>query len=1296
LSHRDEPIAVVGLGCLFPGSPDATSMWRTIAQGRDRMSEVPPSYWLAEDYYDPDPRKVDRVYSKRGAFLPEVTFDPLKYGVPPRLLPSTDTAQLLAMMVADQVLHDAAESLAQVSRERIGVVLGVCSGLELLGEMSGRLQRPVWRAALRAHGFDEGRIDEICATMSGFYTDWNESTFPGLLSNVVAGRVANNFDLGGTNCTTDAACASSFAALQMAVNELRLGQADMMITGGVDTANDPFTYMCFSKTPALSLSGVSRPFDERADGMMIGEGLGMMALRRLSDAEREGVPIYAVIRGVGSSSDGRSKSIYAPRWEGQRIALDRAYRSAGYAADTVELVEAHGTGTMAGDLAELTALRTVFEATGRGDAAWCALGSIKSQIGHTKAAAGAAGLLKVVMALHHRVLPPTLHIDRPAERLELDDSPFYLNSATRPWIRGAAHPRRASVSSFGFGGTNFHVAVEEYQGPRVGRLRAMAEELIVLGAADREQLAAACRAMADASMPAGTLAHVARASQEVDVAGQAARLAIVAEDEADLRGKLQQAAATLAHGTSPAFSLPTGVYYSERRGGGGLAFLFPGQGSQYLGMGADLAMAFDGAREVWDREASSSSVPGSAPAGGTGPLHRVVFPPPTFTEEDRRRDEARLTATEWAQPAIGAVSLSMLALLREVGLRPTCVGGHSYGELTALHAAGAYGAQELLALSRARGELMAGLAGDGTMIAVTASIAQVEELLESGGDGVVVANHNGPDQVVLSGAVTGIAAVEAALTAAGLRHQRLTVSAAFHSPMVAPVTAGLRAYLEEVDVHAPVVPVYSNSLAAPYPGEPAAIRETLAQSLARRVRFAEQIEAMWASGARTFVEVGPGTALSGMLRKILVEREHEAIALDARGRDGVTSLWRALGRLVVAGHSVELTSLWREYQLAADPRDAPKPGMKVEISGTNVGKKYPPPPGAASQAVARPAPPAPLISEPPPSAASRGIMTSMSASTPSAELSSNGHNGHHKSSGSNGTSPRHSGSNGHNGHGDHGDRAAIALEESMALTANPSTVAEPFASLPVMAPSWVDAVVEIQARTAEAHVEVMRTMAEAHLAFLRMAEGASLPHRSGEPHPVERVVAAASPRSDHGGLRSFPSARQVAPPPAAASTPMAAPRAPSSVASASALAPGAPLAFVSVASSATPPVSSAPASALAATSAPAATRIAARPPSEAFADALARRDFKSMVFQAVSTVTGYPDEVLTVEQSLESDLGIDSISRVEILASFSDLIPDMSKLDLGEVGHVKTLADVIQFVERNADRLAATGAASPA
>ena len=419
-------VAIVGASALFPGSLTAGIFWQNILEGHDLFSEVPPSHWLLEDYYDPDPATPDKTYAKRGGFLPKSAFSPMEFGVPPNIVPATDTAQLLALGVAKSVLEDAAGGdFSGLDRDKISVILGVASATELVGHMSGRLQQPVWQRALENIGLDTEQVAAFGEEIARSYVPWQESTFPGLLGNVVAGRIANRLDLGGTNCVIDAACASSFAALELGLNELYLGQSDLVISGGVDTLNDILMYMCFSRTTALSPSGDCRPFSDQADGTMLGEGIGMVALKRLEDAERDGDTVYAVIRALGSSSDGRAKSIYAPVSKGQAKAISRAYERAGFSPTTVELLEAHGTGTKAGDAAEFGGMKLVFEAADAGTKQWCALGSVKSQIGHTKASAGSAGLFKVAMALHHKVLPPTIKVERPNPSLALEDSPFY-------------------------------------------------------------------------------------------------------------------------------------------------------------------------------------------------------------------------------------------------------------------------------------------------------------------------------------------------------------------------------------------------------------------------------------------------------------------------------------------------------------------------------------------------------------------------------------------------------------------------------------------------------------------------------------------------------------------------------------------------------------------------------------------------------------------------------------------------------------------------------------------------------
>ncbi|MDX9735410.1 MAG: beta-ketoacyl synthase N-terminal-like domain-containing protein, partial [Thermoanaerobaculia bacterium] len=1046
-SPNRNPIAVVGVSALFPGSSDAGGFWRDILAGTDLIKDVPPGHWLVEDYYDADPVAPDKTYAKRGAFLDKVDFDALGWGIPPSTIPATDTSQLLALVVAQKVLKDALrEQFETADRSRVSVILGVTSAQELLSSMVSRLQRPVWVKSLREAGLPEDEVTAICDRIASHYVPWQEATFPGLLGNVVAGRIANRLNLGGTNCVCDAACASSLSALSMAVAELQLGHSDLVITGGVDTLNDIFMFLCFSKTPALSPSGDCRPFSDQADGTMLGEGLGMVALKRLEDAERDGDRIYAVIRGVGSSSDGRSKSVYAPVPAGQALAIGRAYELAGYGPETVELVEAHGTGTKAGDVAEFEGLRLVFDAAGREDRQWCALGSVKSQIGHAKAAAGAAGLFKAVLALHHGVLPPTIKVDAPNPKLALEESPFYLSTKARPWVRDARHPRRASVSAFGFGGSNFHVALEEYRGPapRAARLDAPARELVVVCGSDGAAAATKARDLAREAAggpDAGRLARIARASLEAYDATAPARLAVVAADGVDLEAKLAAAAKRIESAPAEAFALPDGTAFGTGPHEGAVAFLFPGQGSQYIGMGADLAMSFAPALATWDRAADLDFEPGT-------PLHEVVFPKPGFGEEKEKRDRARLTATQWAQPAISCVSLSQLALLSDIGVTAGLVGGHSLGEVVALRAAGVLASDgDLLTVARRRGELMAEAAAvPGAMTALSLPAAKVRELLARLAPRVVVANHNGPAQVVVSGATDDVAELEAKLKDEGVSFQRLPVATAFHSSLVAGACEPFARFLADVPFAAPSLPVYSNALAAAHGSDPGQLRSALASQVASEVRFVEMVEAMYAAGARTFLEVGPGAVLTGLVGRILDGRPHLAVSLDRKGRNGVESLQLALARLAAAGVAMSPAKLFPGASERASEASSSASKLAVAIDGSNYGKIYPPPGGAASLPAPNPPRPAPAPQE---------------AVAPAAR------------------------------------QAAPPLEYSMKTETVPTAAPAPQAAAsprPLAgAPSdWVLAFQETQRQTAEAHAVYQRAMAESHASFLRVAESGLL------------------------------------------------------------------------------------------------------------------------------------------------------------------------------------------------------------
>lgn len=879
----EHDIAMIGVAGVFPQAHNAQEYWDNILHKIDCITDVPPSRWNVDDYYDPDPDAPDKTYAKRGGFIPDVAFDPLEFGLPPNILEVTDVSQLLALVVARDLMADAGYANGRAfDRSRVGVILGVAGGQKLITPLASRLQYPVWRKVLLSSGIPADETERIIEKIKLAYIPWNENSFPGLLGNVIAGRVANRLDLGGTNCTVDAACASSLSALKMALSELTEGRADMMITGGVDTDNSPFMYLCFSKTPALSRRGESRPFDADADGMLVGEGVGMVLLKRLADAERDGDKIYAVIKGIGASSDGKFKSIYAPRPEGQAVALRRAYADAGCAPTDVGLIEAHGTGTRAGDPAEFEGLKAVFESNGRGQ--HIALGSVKSQIGHTKAAAGAASLIKAALALHHKTLPPTLNVTQPNPQLGLETTPLYLNTESRPWIRANGTPRRAGVSAFGFGGTNFHVVLEEYAADHTGayRLHRVAQPVLLHAETPAQLRAAVESALRDlADDGDAAYSHLAARSRAPQIPAEAARLGFVAASPAEAVEMLQAALVTLQRQPDAGFwEHPKGVAYRRQAvTEGKIVALFPGQGSQYLTMGREIALNFPPLRAAYGQMDALFA------QSGMTPLSDVVFPIPAFDEAHTKAQEAALRRTAYAQAAIGVFSAGLYAILRQAGFAPDFAAGHSFGELSALWAAGVLDDADFFALVKARGQAMTlpddgnGHADAGGMAAVKGVLGDIQAVLAAHPE-VVIANFNAPTQSVLAGPTAAVKAAQADLQARGFTATLLPVAAAFHTPLVGHALAPFAAAVAAATFHPARIPVYSNTTGQPYPTEAQAAKEVLAQHILHPVVFTAQIENLYAAGGRIFVEIGPRCVVAGLVDDILGDRPHVTVALN--------------------------------------------------------------------------------------------------------------------------------------------------------------------------------------------------------------------------------------------------------------------------------------------------------------------------------------------------------------------------------------------------------------------------------
>jgi len=1236
---KTTPIAVIGIGSIFPGANRTQVYWDNILRKIDSITDVPESRWKIEDYYDPNPSAPDKSYCKRGGFIPDIDFDPMEFGLPPNILEVTDVSQLISLMVARDALEDAGYGEDRTfDREHTGCILGfVGTSSKLFTPLMTRLQYPVWEKVLRSAGVSEGDTNKIIEKIKLAYVGWEENSFPGAIGNVVTGRICNRFDLGGTNCVVDAACASSLAAVRMAVAELIEGRASMMITGGVDTDNSINSYLCFSKTPAFTQKETVRSFDAESGGMIVGEGLGMIVLKRLEDAERDGDRVYAVIKAVGSSSDGRYKSIYAPRPSGQAQALRRAYAEAGFEPATVGMVEAHGTGTTAGDPAEFEGLKEVFGKNSE-RRQYIALGSVKSQIGHTKAAAGVASLIKTSLALYHKVLPPTINVTRPNPKLGIDQTPLYLNTETRPWIRARnGYPRRAGVSSFGFGGTNFHVVLEEAQNEHTGayRLNTVAQP-VLLFAADSARLLEACRnALKDlqGEQAQASFHNLVCTSRTLEVPQEQARVGFVAETVDEARETLKLCIDWLAgEAKQDSWEHPKGIFY--RRSGldpqGKVVALFSGQGSQYLDMGRELAVNFPPVREVF------SAVDEMFIQDEMEPLSSHVYPRPVFTPAEREALVEKLTRTEYAQPAIGSLSVGLYKLLNQAGFKPDFVAGHSFGELTALWAAGVLSEHDYYLLAKARGKAMAPPPDPdydaGTMAAVKGDVEQIRAALASDLE-VTLANWNSNDQMVIAGPRAAVSRAQVQLERQGFGVILLPVSAAFHTALVGHAQKPFAKAIQSVKFNRPRVPVYSNSTAQAHSEDARLIQSALAEHILKPVLFRDEIQNIYAAGGSIFVEFGPKNVLTNLVNNILAGKPHLAVALNANAKkDSDRQLREAVMALRVAGLPLTNFDPYVAERKVGAPRK--KSPVTVQLNGgfyvserTRSAFEKALNDGFKIQAQPVPQDPQPAVLPYPPAEPAARELSVTTMEQPAMNVTSNGNPEQllaeyqaHQSE----TLRLH--------------EQYLRTEEEYAsafvqlIQLQSELVSKSVNGLQSVQPLFESLersmmrFHEHQAETLRIHQRYLETQERFSNSFLQALTGEA------------RSTVQAAPVLEQPRPITIP-----APAPVVISAPMMEPATPKSNGSA----PVAPV---------PQPVKAA---------GPAVVGITAE-------------QLKNALLAIVSEKTGYPVETLELDMDMEADLGIDSIKRVEILGAMQAQFTDLPAVDNTTLAELRTLGQITQ------------------
>ena len=1216
-------IAIVGMACMFPGAPNLDTYWDNILSKVDAITDPPPEAWDSDLYYDPESTGVDRVYCKRAGYLgPLAYFDPLEHGIPPVSV-GGEPDQWLTLKVAREALMDAGYPDGTEQSDRTMVVLGKGTYLNH-GNFSMTQHSLVVGQTLQMlktlhPEYSDADIEAIKEELTRNLPDLGPETMPGLIPNIIAGRIANRMDFMGPSYTVDAACASSLVAVDIAMRDLVGGRCDVAVVGGSQVTTSVPIFSIFCQLQALSRKQQIRPFDKDADGTILGEGIGVVVLKRRQDAERDGDRIYALVKGTGISSDGRGLAVMAPRVEGEELALRRAYEMAGISPRTVGLIEAHGTATRAGDAAEIEALTRVFGRRGQDELPWCGVGTVKSMIGHTMPASGIAGLIKAALALHHKVLPPTLNCDEPDPALELEKTPFYMNTESRPWVDGDLDsPRRAGVNAFGFGGMNGHVILEEFPetvapASPSHQLRWDSEVLVIQGSS-RDGLIERVKEIgrfvdrsADTSLK--DLAYTLNSNLGED----AYRLAVVATSPTDMKGKLERAVERLLDPDCLQVQDRSGIYFFEpsARSQGRLAFLFPGEASQYPNMLADLCIAFPEVRACFDQ------IDGVFVGHPRGYLASdFLFPRPSLSANERVAADERLWRMDGAIEGILTANHALSTLLSRLAIRPDAIVGHSAGEYSAMRAAGILDLTEDSKLRQfaldLNGMYEQEVAKDGIpkgmLVAVAAGPEQVRTMADRVDGAVYVAMENCSMQTILVASEGPAEQALELIKEQGLIYQLLPFDRPYHTPLFEPYSPGLRRFFSEFPMSLPSMEIWSCTTASPYPDSVDEIRELAVEHWTRPMEFSRTVEAMYADGVRFFVEVGPGAKLISFVDDILRSKPHVAVSANSERRSGTTQLNHMVGILAAQGIPMQLDYMYerRSPQLvaldaAADARskeEKARSPMKLATGWPSMNISEELADQLRSRSAESPRPVASTVGAPEPEAAARHAVNDNGAAEEQIQVPP-----------SPTREPAYEAS-------PHASQALDTLEDQTPRRngVDQSSPAAPGANQ--HAPTI---------HTSEPMVAYMRTMERFLETQQEVMEG--FLKAGGPPLPAAGDIA---PAPDATIEPSPPAKREepVVPEPVTTTGPE--PQ------------PGEPVAPVAAGES--------------------------------------PGTIKDSLLDLVSERTGYPAEMLDLDMDMEADLGIDSIKRVEILGEFRTRYGLLKDLHMETVSNAKTLRQIVDFL----------------
>jgi myxalamid-type polyketide synthase MxaE and MxaD len=860
---KNEPIAIIGIGCRFPGANDPAAFWQLLRDGVDAIREVPADRFDQHAFYDPDPATPGKMNTRWGGFLEQVDqFDPGFFGISPREALRMDPQQRLLLEVTWEALQDAGQVPGRLVGTQVGVFIGIATN------DYGRLQ---WN--------DLERIDAYSGT--------------GNASSIAANRISYLFDFRGPSLAIDTACSSSLVAVHLACCSLRTGESTLALAGGVNLILSPAIAINFTKAGAMAPDGRCKAFDARANGYVRSEGAGVVVLKPLAQALADGDPIYAVIRGSAVNQDGRSNGLMAPNPLAQEAVLREAYRQAAVSPGQVQYVEAHGTGTLLGDPIEAKALGTVLGVE-RPPGRPCALGSVKSNLGHLEAAAGIAGLIKVALALRHREIPPSLHFEKPNPHIPFDELPLRVQTTLSPWP-AASGPALAGVSSFGFGGTNAHVVLEEAPTAKIGMPEAERKTgtyLLPLSARSPEALQALARAYQNflaTPESAASLPEVCYTAS-VRLSHHDHRLAVTGNSPAQLMESLE---AFLRGEARPGLS--SGRKLSARRRK--LVFVFPGQGSQWFGMGRRLLEQEAVFREVIERCDQAMRQYGDWSLLAE------------FTATDAAR--SRLNEIDIIQPALLAIEVALAALWRSWGIEPQAVVGHSLGEIAAAYVAGALSLDDAVRVICHRSRLFKRTVGQGAMAMVELSIEEARRVLAGFEDRVSIAVSNGPTSTVLSGDPAALAAILDQLQRRDIFCRMVKVDFASHSPQMEPLRADLLQALNGLQPRAESVPIYSTVTGQVSHGlefDPL----YWARNIREPVLFSTAVQRLVEDGHDIFLEISPHPILLSALQQGFHHFGQEGAVLPSlrREEDEHTVLLGSLGALYTLGYPIDWNRIY--------------------------------------------------------------------------------------------------------------------------------------------------------------------------------------------------------------------------------------------------------------------------------------------------------------------------------------------------------------------------------------------------